>query len=93
LKVALRATFKNFSVALKVSIVYTALRAFLKTKKNFKSWRSQLLKFFLAIKKARSAVKTIETLRATEKFLKVARSVTFKNFSGFYDSVKRCIQP
>jgi hypothetical protein len=29
-------------------------------------------------------------LEGTEKFLKVARSTTFKNFSGFYISAKRC---
>jgi len=37
LKVALRATFKNFFVALKISIVYTALRAFLIAKKILKA--------------------------------------------------------
>jgi hypothetical protein len=34
----------------------------------------------------------VEALSSPEKFLKVPRSGTFKNFSGFYNSAKRCIQ-
>ena len=33
----------------------------------------------------------VEALSSTEKFLKVLRSGTFKNFSGFYNSAKCCI--
>jgi len=32
----------------------------------------------------------IEILKGTEKFLKVPLRGTFKNFSGFYNSAKRC---
>gem|GEM_PF-3188423 len=32
----------------------------------------------------------IEALKGTEKFLKVPLRGTFKNFSGFYSSAKRC---
>jgi len=32
----------------------------------------------------------IEALQGTEKFLKVPLRGTFKNFSGFYKSAKRC---
>ncbi len=38
------------------------------------------------------AIQPIEALRGTEKFLKVPLRGTFKNFSGFYDSAKRCTQ-
>jgi hypothetical protein len=35
-------------------------------------------------------LQTTKGLNSIEKFLKVLRSGTFKNFSGFYSSAKRC---
>jgi hypothetical protein len=45
---------------------------------------------FLFFKKAQSIIKPIETLKGAEKSLKVPLRGTFKDFSGFYNSVKRC---
>jgi hypothetical protein len=45
----------------------------------------------VAVKSTATPLLPIEALKVTKKFLKVARSATFKNFFGFYKSAKRCI--
>jgi len=49
----------------------------------------QLLGFGLFI--TSTYLQLIEALKGTEKFLKVPLRGTFKNFSGFHVSAKRCI--
>jgi hypothetical protein len=45
----------------------------------------------VAVKSTATPLLLIEALKVTKKFLKVPLRGTFKNFFGFYKSVKRCM--